>query len=375
MFLTNSVLVRLCGAAQTSTSTSLTVDRRNRLAERRLNTTVLARCLRRRVAACRSIRLPVLLSRIGPTAQLSIARSIARPTAGGSGISLSMVLAMTNRILVIGATGHLGSRTAERATAAGWSAVGTYFSSPLEAACEQLDVRDPAAVREVIERVRPDVVIHTAADRDDWRVMADGAAHVAVATAAVGVRLVHVSSDAVFSGKEIEYDESALPDPVYRYGAAKAAAETAVRAVHPGAAVVRTSLILGDGRGRHEALTRDLISGRVRGALFTDMIRKPVHVDDLAGALLELATSDYRGILNVTGPDVINRYDLGVLIARREGLDPHRIPAGRIAGSGMSLPTNVRLRTDKAASLLSIRLRGVHEFMAATAGQAPAGHP
>jgi len=269
----------------------------------------------------------------------------------------------------------LGSRTAERATAAGWSAVGTYFSSPLEAACEQLDVRDPAAVREVIERVRPDVVIHTAADRDDWRVMADGAAHVAVATAAVGVRLVHVSSDAVFSGKEIEYDESALPDPVYRYGAAKAAAETAVRAVHPGAAVVRTSLILGDGRGRHEALTRDLISGRVRGALFTDMIRKPVHVDDLAGALLELATSDYRGILNVTGPDVINRYDLGVLIARREGLDPHRIPAGRIAGSGMSLPTNVRLRTDKAASLLSIRLRGVHEFMAATAGQAPAGHP
>src|SRR6266542_4468672 len=117
VFLTNSVLVRLCGAAQTSTSTSLTVDRRNRLAERRLNTTVLARCLRRRVAAC---------------------RSIARPTAGGSGISLSMVLAMTNRILVIGATGHLGSRTAERATAAGWSAVGTYFSSPLEAACEQL---------------------------------------------------------------------------------------------------------------------------------------------------------------------------------------------------------------------------------------------
>ena len=80
--------------------------------------------------------------------------------------------------------------------------------------------------------------------------MADGAAHVAVATSALGIRLVHVSSDAVFSGREINYDESALPDPVYRYGAAKAAAETAVAAIDPSAAIVRTSLILGDGRGQ-----------------------------------------------------------------------------------------------------------------------------
>jgi dTDP-4-dehydrorhamnose reductase len=60
------------------------------------------------------------------------------------------------------------------------------------------------------------------------RVIADGAAHVAMATAAQGSRLVHVSSDAVFSGREVEYDESAPPDPLYRYGAAKATAETAI---------------------------------------------------------------------------------------------------------------------------------------------------
>jgi dTDP-4-dehydrorhamnose reductase len=235
------------------------------------------------------------------------------------------------RILITGATGHLGSRVAVRAAVSGWVVVGTYFNATGPMAGERLDVRDPAAVRELIERVRPDAVINAAAGRDDWRVMADGAAHVAVATSAAGVRLVHVSSDAVFSGRDGEYDEAAQPDPVYRYGAAKAAAETAVRAVDPGAAVVRTSLILGDGRGHHEKLTRDLIAGRVDGVLFTDMIRQPVHVDDLADALLELATSDYAGILNVAGPDPISRYDLGVLMARRDGLDPARIPAGSIA--------------------------------------------
>jgi dTDP-4-dehydrorhamnose reductase len=272
-------------------------------------------------------------------------------------------VSMTTRILVTGATGHLGSRTADRAAASGWSVVGTYFSAPGPTAGERLDVRDPAAVRDLIERVRPDAVVHTATGRDDWRVMADGAAHVAVATAAVGARLVHVSSDAVFSGRDGEYDEAARPDPIYQYGAAKAAAETAVRAVDPGAAVVRTSLILGDGRGQHEKLTRDLIAGRVEGVLFTDMVRKPVHVDDLADALLELAASDYAGVLNIAGPDAISRYDLGVLMARRDGLDPARIPAGSLAETGLALPADVRLRTDKAISLLSTRLRGVRAFM------------
>jgi nucleoside-diphosphate-sugar epimerase len=86
----------------------------------------------------------------------------------------------------------------------------------------------------------PDAVIHTATARDDWRITANGAAHVAVATAAAGVRLVPVSGDAVFSGRHGDDDETAQPDPMYPYGAAKAAAETAVRAVAPGTAVVRT---------------------------------------------------------------------------------------------------------------------------------------
>lgn len=271
--------------------------------------------------------------------------------------------AMADRLLVTGATGHLGRRVAARAAVAGWSVVGTYLTALSDAVGERLDVRDPGVVREVLQRVRPDVVIHTAAGRDDWRAMADGAAHIAVAVAALGVRLVHVSSDAVFSGREVHYDETALPDPVYRYGAAKAAAETAVRAVDPTAAVVRTSTILGDGAGAHEILTHQLIAGHADGVLFTDQIRKPVHVDDLADALLELATNGYRGVINVAGPDVISRYDLGILVARRDGLDPTLVPAGTIADLGLRLPADVQLRIDTATSVLHTRLRGAREFM------------
>jgi dTDP-4-dehydrorhamnose reductase len=271
-------------------------------------------------------------------------------------------------VLITGATGHLGARVAARAAAPGRTVIGTYLRAPGAATGERLDIRDRQAVRDLVERVRPDIVVHTAAGRDDWRVMADGAAHVALAAAAAGARLVHVSTDAVFSGRQVHYDESALPDPIYRYGAAKAAAETAVAAIDPGAALIRTSMILGHGTGQHERLTHDLAAGRVRGALFTDMIRMPVHVDDLADALLEVAALDYRGVLNVAGPEAISRYDLGVLVAERDGYDPAALPRSTIAASGLSLARDVRLDCGRARALLRVRLRGVREFLYAETG-------
>src|SRR5262245_24620791 len=102
------------------------------------------------------------------------------------------------RLMVTGATGHLGRQVAARAAAAGWAVTGTYVRQPGEHADEQLDIRDAGAVHKALERVRPAVVVHAAAgrDRNDWPANAHGAAHVAVACAAAGVRLVHVSSDA-----------------------------------------------------------------------------------------------------------------------------------------------------------------------------------
>jgi dTDP-4-dehydrorhamnose reductase len=265
-------------------------------------------------------------------------------------------------VLITGVTGHLGARVAARAAAAGRDVTGTRYSSPGPGA-EPLDIRDRAAVHDLVCRVRPTAVIHCAAGRDDWRTMADGAAHVALAAAAVKARLVHVSTDAVFSGEQVHYDESALPDPIYRYGAAKAAAETAVAAIDPLAAVIRTSMILGHGTGQHERLTHELATGRASGALFTDMVRMPVHVDDLADALLEVASMPYAGVLNVAGPEAISRYDLGVLVAARDGLDPGSLPSSTIAESGLSLARDVRLNCERARSLLEVRLRGVREFL------------
>ncbi|MFE7271895.1 SDR family oxidoreductase [Streptomyces sp. NPDC057623] len=270
-------------------------------------------------------------------------------------------------VLIIGGSGFLGTELVRQAVEAGHETAATFATTqpgtPSGTAWHPLDVRDQARVAEVIREVGASVVINTSSTRADWAVTADGAVRVALAAVEQGCRLVHVSSDAVFSGSRVHYDETCLPDPVTPYGAAKAAAETGVRLVAPGAVVARTSLIIGYGRSVHERAVLDLAAGTREGVLFTDDIRCPVHVEDLAAALWELALSDAAGVFHVAGPDALSRYDLGVLIAGREGADAARLPTGRRADTVPPGPLDVRLDGRITQQRLRTRIRGAHEFL------------
>ncbi|RIQ11362.1 sugar nucleotide-binding protein [Jiangella rhizosphaerae] len=271
------------------------------------------------------------------------------------------------KILVVGGSGFLGGELARQSRAAGHHVVATYLTRPGDldgVEWRPLDVRRREDAAALVDAVRPDVVVNAAYVQADWVTTADGAAHLALAAAAVDSRLVHVSSDAVFSGAAVHYDETADPDPVNAYGAAKAAAETAVKAIAPQAAIVRTSLIIGDGGSPQERLVHGLAAGWRDGVLFTDDVRCPVHVADLAAALLELAASDRSGVHHVAGPDAVSRYELGLLIAHRDGLDEAALQAGTRAASGPPGPLDVRLDCRATQQLLRTRLRGAREFLA-----------
>lgn len=216
-------------------------------------------------------------------------------------------------------------------------------------------------MRALVTTVRPHAVVSSAYLYDDWAVTADGAAYVAVAAAEVGARLVHVSSDALHGGRPEPYADDEPPSPIFAYGAAKAAAETAVRLVDPTAALVRASLILGDERSKQIRLCLDALAGTA--ALFDDEIRCPVGVDDLADAVLELVSSDYAGPLNAGGPDAVSRVELGRLVARRYGLDPARLRSMSIAESGSVRPAEIRLTGVRATEVLTTRLRGAAELL------------
>jgi dTDP-4-dehydrorhamnose reductase len=250
-------------------------------------------------------------------------------------------------LLVTGGSGYLGRELLRRSP----GAVGASRRSGV-----RLDVRDAAAVEAALAGLRPNVVIHTAYDMQDRSTTCDGAVNVARAAAAVGARLIHLSTDVVFDGeKGAPYVEEDEPTPVTDYGRDKADAEPAVRAAHPDALIVRTSLMYGGAEpGRHERVAADPDS-----VFYTDEIRSPVHVGDLAAALLELAGGDRSGILHVAGADALSRYDFARLLA------PHAqgVHSATIEGSGLARPRECVLSSALAASLLRTRLRGAREVL------------
>lgn len=246
------------------------------------------------------------------------------------------------------------------------------------AAVHGVDLADAQAVARTWAQVRPQVVIHTAFDTAAGEGEVRAAhANVARACREAGAALLHVSTDALLDGARAPYDERAEPAPVHEYGRLKALAEATVREACPGAARVRTSLLLrADPPDRTTAWVVDSLRRGEPVRLFTDELRCPIAAADLAVQLWELAAlppGEHAGVWNLVGPEALSRYALGLLIAARFGLDPRGIVPVASAASPAPRPRDLRMTTARADAALRKRARGASEVLAPPAPGGAAG--
>lgn len=282
------------------------------------------------------------------------------------------------RVLITGASGYLG-QSLLGLLPADWQVWAGFHHRPLTARPRltplSLDISQPEAVDAALRSIRPDLVLHTAITRqpaDFDAVIERGSAHIAAAAAVASARLIHLSTDIVFDGVAASYDETDLPcpealpgrpDPLNPHGRAKARAEMLVRQLHPAPIIVRTSLIYGFDPLDHS--TTWLAAGLRAGqnvTLFTDQIRCPIYAPDLAASLIELAASSFFGVLNLAGPTPLSRYDFGLLLCRRLGLDPAGI-LGLPTPPDVVAPRRLVLTDDLARRLLHTPRRSPHEIL------------
>ncbi len=221
---------------------------------------------------------------------------------------------------------------------------------------QSVDICNREMIDDDIHEWRPHAVVHLAYRRDDRRNIVAGSTNVARAAAAVGARLIHMSSDAVFGGRQLAYTETDAATPVNDYGAWKAEAERAVAAAHPGALILRTSLLYGTTESAAIQTDVDMaLSGRSSMRFFTDEYRCPAHAYDVALAISGLAQRrDISGVLHIGGPQVLSRADLARWFARWQGHDPAVVPTASLSSAltdqGQRRAGRIELDSSKAAA-------------------------
>ena len=197
-------------------------------------------------------------------------------------------------ILVVGANGMLGR-----------DLMTVLPGEPRGVDIEEIDITSPESVRMVMVTLKPEVVVNAAAytnvdgcetNRDlAFAVNGAGVGHLARASADIGAKLVHISTDYVFDGsKGSPYQEDDPTGPLSVYGQSKLLGEQNAR-LNPDHLIIRTQWLYGiHGNNFVETMLR-LATDRTELSVVDDQIGSPTWTVDLAQAIQSLVKGGLRG--------------------------------------------------------------------------------
>jgi dTDP-4-dehydrorhamnose reductase len=252
------------------------------------------------------------------------------------------------------------------------------------------DLLDPEIEHRILDTVKPDAVIHTAAlanleaceeQPETARLLnAEMPGELAAVCAQRGITMMHISTDAVFDGtKDGVYTEEDAPNPQGIYAQTKLAGERNVLSANPGAVVVRVNFFgwsLGGVRSLPEFFINNLSVGK-RADGFTDVFFCPLFVGDLAELLLKMLDKGLNGTYHVVGSESLSKYDFGVAIARKFGFDERLIEPVSVDSSTLKAPRshNLRLSVHKLSTAIGESVPGFSTGLDRFYAQYQQGYP
>ncbi len=252
------------------------------------------------------------------------------------------------------------------------------------------DLTAPDAVSRLINRVRPDAIIHTAANANVDSCESDplGARYLngelpgilAEAAARASIRLIHISTDAVFDGtKNGIYTEADAPNPLSIYAHTKLLGEQNVLSANPAAAIARVNFFgwsLSGTRSLSEFFYNKLSAGQPANG-FTDVYFCPLFVGDLAETLVRMLEKGLSGVYHVVGSEAMSKYEFGRRIALQFGYDSRLVIPKSVEESGLIAKRshNLRLSIHKLSTALGQEIPGVSTGIEQFYTQAQQGYP
>jgi dTDP-4-dehydrorhamnose reductase len=248
-----------------------------------------------------------------------------------------------------------------------------------------MDITNEHEVKSIIKKVKPDVIIHTAAmtnvDQCEteralcWKMNVDAVAYLVEACTENNSFLIHLSTDFIFDGKNGPYDENASPNPISYYGESKLAAEQIILASNIKWAIARTVLVYGIVADMSRTniilwVKKSLEDGKTISVV-TDQFRTPTLAEDLAMGCWQIAENEVHGIFNISGKDFLTPYEMAIKTANFFGLDTKLISMAD--SSTFSQPAKRPPRTgfiiDKAMGILGYKPHSFEEGISIIAEQ------
>lgn len=236
------------------------------------------------------------------------------------------------KVLVTGGAGFFASRFSE------------YYSDKYEIISlkkHELDIIDEVRTIGIINYVKPDYILHTAAIADtgmcennpelSYNINVQGTMNIAKGAEKVGAKLIYLSSEQIFNGNKEAgpYSEETVPSPDTTYGKHKLEAELKVQEILEEAWILRLTWMFGLPE-RNKKVNKNVIWNVISAAIRGETIKVPsnefrgmTYVYDLLDNMEKITDIPY-GIYNTGSENDLSSYEIALLVLKEMGLT-HRI--------------------------------------------------
>ncbi|GER90453.1 NAD(P)-dependent oxidoreductase [Dictyobacter vulcani] len=270
---------------------------------------------------------------------------------------------MAHKILLVGSTGYLGQALMLQLQPAG-QVIPTHRSRALFKGSWRYDFWTDI-LSDFIQQERVDTVVIAAS-------MAGSAVEFTVFQQCVQqlmlaikhCRVIYISSDGIFSGRKGNYTEEDIPDPITSYGRNLHYFEQIVQQRCANYCIIRPSYLYGYSQGKLDSrlsgARESLLAGK-HLTYFSDMLKSPMEVNQVARAIVVLTLSNYIGIVHVAGP-AVSIYDFYREAMKQLGISCQHLHA-ELMPADFPHPRDTSLNTSLLQTLTGIEPLSIRDAL------------
>lgn len=235
-----------------------------------------------------------------------------------------------------------------------------------------LDLTDFAATSLYIRKIKPEIILHLAANKDLFKCESDitfsrrinyeASKNIVKECSLQKIRLIYLSTDYVFSGSGGPFNELSRPSPTTQYGKDKLASENIIAQELTDYAIVRSAGIFGLKNDFVGVVTKRLKEKSTFHA-YTNLKNSPTFIKDLTSMLNIIIGERRTGIFHCAGSESISRYDFALKIAKVFQLDKALIVPDNIDLSRDLRPSDLSMDSSRTYETLNYHPQGIEMIL------------